>query len=192
MQKYLEINVTSTKTWCTFCTPCTWKNFNKADTIYSFLACYIDVMRFSEHKLSFKNAHTPSCIKAPLLLRITLRHTNIKATVCSKTTCFAKFRGTLRKKIGPLFFQTGPLFFQTEPLFFQTGPPLGWIFSKIHSRSGTRKLYDSCAFSSSYSVYENGAVRNVNLSHVGFYKMFVETFSGAQGAEGAACFCYPY
>ena len=22
--------------------------------------------------------------------------------------------------------------------------------------------------------------------------MFVETFSGAEGAEGAACFCYPY
>ena len=52
------------------------------------------------------------------------------------------------------------------------------------------KMYNSCAFSNSFSVYGNGAVRNVNLSHVGFYKMFVETFSGAEGAEGAACFCW--
>ena len=98
----------------------------------------------------------------------------------------------LYEKIEALFFQTEALFFQTEALFFQTGPPFGWIFSRIQSRSGTRKLYGICAFSSSFSVYENGTVRYVNLSHLGFYKMFVEMFSGAEGAEGAACFCYPY
>jgi hypothetical protein len=30
---------------------------------------------------------------------------------------------------------------------------------------------------------------NVNFSHVVFYKTVVETFSGAEGAEGAGYFC---
>ena len=106
LRRWVTLNhyiATSTKTCCTFCTLCTWKIFNKPDTIYSFSACYIDVICISEHELLFKNAHTPSYIKAPLLLRITVRYTNIMATVCSKTTCFAKFRGTLRKNRGAKF-----------------------------------------------------------------------------------------
>ena len=86
------------------------KEFQQIDALYLFTACYIDVMRFSEHELSFKNAHTPSCIKAPLLLRIMVRHTNIKATGCSKTTCFAKFRGTLRKNRGAKFSNGAAIF----------------------------------------------------------------------------------
>ena len=52
-------------------------------------------------------------------------------------------------------------------------------------------MYGSCAFSSRSSAYENRAVVNVNISHIGFYKMFVETSLGVEGAESAACFCYP-
>ena len=78
--------------------------------MYSFSACYIDIICISEYELSFKNAHTPSYINAPLLLRITVRHTNTKATVCSKTTCFAKFRGTLRKNRGSIFPNGGSIF----------------------------------------------------------------------------------
>lgn len=160
--------------------------------MYSFSDCYIDIICISEYELSFKNAHTPSYIKAPLLLRITVRHTNTKATVCSKTTCFAKFRGTLRKNRGFIFSNGGSIFpnggsiFSNGAAIFSKRATVWLNFPRIQSCSGTRKLYGSCAFSSSFSVYENGAVRNVNLSHVGFYKMFVETFSGA---EGAACFC---
>ena len=128
LRRWVTLNhyiATSSKICCTFCTLCTWKNFNKADTIYSFSACYIDVICISEHELSFKNAHTPSCIKAPLLLRITVRHTNIKAIVCSKTTCFAKFRGTLRKNRGAIF-SNGAAIFPNGASIFSNGATV-WL-----------------------------------------------------------------
>ena len=128
LRRWVTLNhyiATSTKTCCTFCTLCTWKIFNKPDTIYSFSACYIDVICISEHELLFKNAHTPSYIKAPLLLRITVRYTNIMATVCSKTTCFAKFRGTLRKNRGAKF-PNGAAIFPNGGSIFPNGATV-WL-----------------------------------------------------------------
>ena len=101
------------------------KEFQQIDALYLFTACYIDVMRFSEHELSFKNAHTLSCIKAPLLLRIMVRHTNIKAIICSKTTCFAKFRGTLRKNRGAIF-PNGATIFSNGASIFSNGAAV-WL-----------------------------------------------------------------
>ena len=101
------------------------KEFQQIDALYLFTACYIDVTCISEHELSFKNAHTLSYIKAPLLLRIMVRHTNIKATGCSKTTCFAKFRGTLRKNRGAIF-SNGAAIFPNGASIFSNGATV-WL-----------------------------------------------------------------
>ena len=108
---------TSTKICCTFCTLCTWKIFNKYGSTHLYTAYYVDIRRFSGHESSFKNAHTPSYIKASLLLHIAIRNINIKATVCSKTTCFAKFRGTLRKNRGAIFSNGAAIFSNGASIF---------------------------------------------------------------------------
>ena len=113
LRRWVTLNhyiATSTKICCTFCTLCTWKIFNKYNANHLYTAYYIDIRRFSGHELSYKNAHTSSCIKASLLLHIAIRNINIKATVCSKTTCFAKFRGTLRKNRGTIFSNGAAIF----------------------------------------------------------------------------------
>ena len=113
LRRWVTLNhyiATSTKICCTFCTLCTWKIFNKYGSTHLYTAYYVDIRRFSGHESSFKNAHTPSSIKAQLLLRITVQHINIKATICSKTTCFAKFRGTLRKNRGTIFSNGAAIF----------------------------------------------------------------------------------
>ena len=116
---FTGLHVTSTKTCCTFCTLCTWNIFNKYGSTHLYTAYYVDIRRFSGHESSFKNAHTPSSIKAQLLLRITMQHINIKATICSKTSCFAKFRGTLRKNRGTIFFKRSLYFFKWSLYFFK-------------------------------------------------------------------------
>ena len=76
-------------------------------------------------RIIIQNAHTLSYIKAPLLLRIMVRHTNIKATGCSKTTCFAKFRGTLRKNRAAIF-PNGAAIFPNGASIFSNGATV-WL-----------------------------------------------------------------
>ena len=108
-----------------FLHPLHLKEFQQTRRIYSFTTCYVGVVCVLEHELPFKNAHTPSCIKAPLLLRITVQHINIKATICSKTTCFAKFRGTLRKNRGTIF-SNGASIFPNGASIFSNGAAV-WL-----------------------------------------------------------------
>jgi hypothetical protein len=54
-----------------------------------------------------------------------MRQTNIKAIVCSKTSCFAKFKGTLRKNRGAIF-SNGAAIFPNGASIFSNGATV-WL-----------------------------------------------------------------